>query len=120
MALFAVVAGGNRYISRTIRDYVGGPRYNSVGSLRSRSDFLTVCFVDRLSSIPFDRFSRRCWPRQGHVAKSRESRYKALSTEGNPEFATVLKVMRALIQFDRCGGARSFWPFSARSARAQA
>jgi probable addiction module antidote protein len=26
----------------------------------------------------------------------RESLYKALSTEGNPEFATVLKVMRAL------------------------
>ena len=26
----------------------------------------------------------------------RESLYKALSPEGNPEFATVLKVMRAL------------------------
>lgn len=26
----------------------------------------------------------------------RESLYKALSTEGNPEFATVLKVVRAL------------------------
>jgi probable addiction module antidote protein len=26
----------------------------------------------------------------------RESLYKALSTDGNPEFATVLKVMRAL------------------------
>jgi probable addiction module antidote protein len=26
----------------------------------------------------------------------RESRYKALSPDGNPEFATVLKVMRAL------------------------
>ncbi len=26
----------------------------------------------------------------------RESLYKALSTEGNPEFATVLKVLRAL------------------------
>jgi probable addiction module antidote protein len=26
----------------------------------------------------------------------RESLYKALSREGNPEFATVLKVMRAL------------------------
>ena len=26
----------------------------------------------------------------------RESLYKALSSEGNPEFATVLKVMRAL------------------------
>ena len=27
---------------------------------------------------------------------SRESLYKALSTEGNPEFATVAKVLRAL------------------------
>ncbi|MDE2445895.1 MAG: putative addiction module antidote protein [Alphaproteobacteria bacterium] len=27
---------------------------------------------------------------------SRESLYKALSTEGNPEFATILKVMSAL------------------------
>ncbi len=27
---------------------------------------------------------------------SRESLYKALSKEGNPEFATILKVMRAL------------------------
>ena len=27
---------------------------------------------------------------------SRESLYKALSAEGNPEFATILKVMRAL------------------------
>lgn len=27
---------------------------------------------------------------------SRESLYRALSTDGNPEFATVLKVMRAL------------------------
>ena len=27
----------------------------------------------------------------------RESLYKALSTEGNPEFATVLKVMRTLV-----------------------
>jgi probable addiction module antidote protein len=26
---------------------------------------------------------------------SRESLYKALSAEGNPEFATILKVMRA-------------------------
>ena len=41
-------------------------------------------------------------PRQGHVTNRagngpcRESLYKALWTEGNPEFATVLKVMRAL------------------------
>jgi probable addiction module antidote protein len=27
---------------------------------------------------------------------SRESLYKALSAEGNPKFATILKVMRAL------------------------
>jgi probable addiction module antidote protein len=27
---------------------------------------------------------------------SRESLYKALSTDGNPEFATILKVLRAL------------------------
>jgi probable addiction module antidote protein len=27
---------------------------------------------------------------------SRESLYKALSAEGNPEFATIIKVMRAL------------------------
>jgi probable addiction module antidote protein len=27
---------------------------------------------------------------------SRESLYKALSAEGNPEFATILKVMKAL------------------------
>jgi probable addiction module antidote protein len=27
---------------------------------------------------------------------SREGLYKALSSEGNPEFATVLKVMKAL------------------------
>ena len=27
---------------------------------------------------------------------SRESLYKALSAEGNPEFATIMKVMRAL------------------------
>jgi probable addiction module antidote protein len=27
---------------------------------------------------------------------SRESLYKALSAEGNPEFAAILKVMRAL------------------------
>ena len=27
---------------------------------------------------------------------SRESLYKALSSEGNPEFATIMKVMRAL------------------------
>jgi probable addiction module antidote protein len=36
----------------------------------------------------------------GEVARSaglgRESLYKALSAEGNPEFATILKVMRAL------------------------
>lgn len=35
-----------------------------------------------------------------HIAKiagmSRESLYKALSAEGNPEFATIMKVMRAL------------------------
>ena len=35
-----------------------------------------------------------------HIAKAaglgRESRYKALSSEGNPEFATVLIVVRAL------------------------
>ena len=35
-----------------------------------------------------------------HIAKAaglgRESLYKALSSEGNPEFATVLKVVRAL------------------------
>jgi probable addiction module antidote protein len=35
-----------------------------------------------------------------HIAQAaglgRESLYKALSQEGNPEFATVLKVMRAL------------------------
>ena len=27
---------------------------------------------------------------------SRESLYKALSTEGNPEFATIIRVMHAL------------------------
>jgi probable addiction module antidote protein len=35
-----------------------------------------------------------------HIARltglARESLYKALSPEGNPEFATVLKVVRAL------------------------
>lgn len=35
-----------------------------------------------------------------HIAREtglgRESLYKALSTEGNPEFATVLKVLKAL------------------------
>ena len=35
-----------------------------------------------------------------HIAREtglgRESLYKALSTNGNPEFATVLKVVRAL------------------------
>jgi probable addiction module antidote protein len=30
------------------------------------------------------------------IELGRESLYKALSTEGNPEFATVLKVLKAL------------------------
>src|SRR5450830_1051331 len=43
------------------------------------------------------------WPRRrgmGHVAKTadlnRESLYKALGETGNPEFSTVMRVMRAL------------------------
>ncbi len=32
----------------------------------------------------------------GDAGLSRESLYKALSREGNPEFATVMKVIRAL------------------------
>lgn len=33
---------------------------------------------------------------EGAAGLGRESLYKALSTEGNPGFATILKVVRAL------------------------
>jgi hypothetical protein len=59
---------------------------------------------------PWKRATRPWWPRalgdiarakgMAHIAREtglgRESLYKALSPEGNPEFATVLKVVRAL------------------------
>ena len=50
----------------------------------------------RFEAIPFDQKSRGMTDIARRAGLGRESLYKALSPNGNPELATVIKVMEAL------------------------
>jgi probable addiction module antidote protein len=84
----------------------GFSRFDAVDYLKSEADmrlYLEACFEEdpgdgSLIRAAFGDIARACgMTRLAHdTGLARESLYKALSANGNPEFATILKVARAL------------------------